>query len=69
MTLIYVEIIDSEISGRKLEVTEGSTYENVLDILGINQETVLLLKEKQPVPVDGIVVPGNLTIRCIASQG
>ncbi|MEZ5336538.1 MAG: hypothetical protein R2741_15625 [Methanolobus sp.] len=66
---IDVEIINSEIPGQKLTVPDETTYEKVLDILGINQETVLILKEKQAVPIDGIVVPGKLTIMCIASQG
>ncbi|MBP1910261.1 hypothetical protein [Methanolobus bombayensis] len=66
---IDIELINSDMAGKKLEVPNGSTYENVLDFLGINQETVLLLKDKKAVPIDGIAVPGNLTIMCIASQG
>jgi sulfur carrier protein len=62
-------MINSELSNRQLKVPDGTTYENILDILGMNQETVLLLNEKKAVPVDGIAVPGNLTIMCIASQG
>jgi len=64
-----IELINSDLSDKQLNVPNGSTYENVLDILGINQETVLLLKEKKAVPIDGIAVPGKLTIMCIASQG
>ena len=64
-----IELINSDLSNQKLTVPVDTTYENVLDILGINQETVLLLKDKKAVPIDGIAVPGNLTIMCIASQG
>ncbi len=64
-----IELINSELSHKKLNVPSGTTYENVLDILGINQETVLILKEKKAVPIDGIAVPGKLTIMCVASQG
>ncbi|WP_342305224.1 hypothetical protein [Methanolobus sp. ZRKC5] len=64
-----IELINSELSNKKLNVPGGTTYENVLDILGINQETVLILKEKKAVPIDGIAVPGKLTIMCVASQG
>jgi sulfur carrier protein len=64
-----IELINSDLSNKKLTVPVDTTYENVLDILGINQETVLLLKDKKSVPFDGIAVPGNLTIMCIASQG
>ena len=64
-----IELINSELSDKQLNVPSGTTYENVLDILGINQETVLIFKEKKAVPIDGIAVPGKLTIMCIASQG
>ncbi|WP_319507298.1 hypothetical protein [uncultured Methanolobus sp.] len=66
---IDIELINSDLSDKQLNVPNGTTYENVLDILGINQETVLLLKEKKVVPIDGIAVSGKLTIMCIASQG
>ncbi|WP_292469316.1 hypothetical protein [Methanolobus sp.] len=69
MTIINIEIINSDISNKQLDVPDETTYEKVLDILGINQETVLIFKKKQVVPIDGIAVPGNLTIMCIASQG
>ena len=64
-----IELINSDFSDKQLNVPNGTTYEHVLDILGINQETVLLLKEKKAVPIDGIAVSGKLTIMCIASQG
>jgi sulfur carrier protein len=64
-----IELVNSDLSGKELTVPVDTTYENVLDILGINQETVLILKDKKAVPIDGIAVPGKLTIMCIASQG
>ncbi|TGC07457.1 hypothetical protein CUN85_11215 [Methanolobus halotolerans] len=66
---LNIEVLNSDVSGKKLEVSEGTTYEKVLEILDINQETVLILKEGQAVPFDGMAVSGNLTIMCIASQG
>jgi sulfur carrier protein len=66
---IDIELINSELQDKQLNVPNRSTYEDVLDILGINQETVLILKGKKAIPIDGIVVPGKLTIMCIASQG
>ncbi|MDK2832242.1 MAG: hypothetical protein PWQ75_1994, partial [Methanolobus sp.] len=42
-----IELINSDLSNKKLTVPVDTTYENVLDILGINQETVLLLKDKK----------------------
>ncbi len=66
---LNIEILNSDASGRELEVSEGTTYEKVLEILDINQETVLILKEGQAVPLDGMAVSGNLTVMYIASQG
>jgi len=66
---LNIEILNSDASGRELEVSEGTTYEKVLEILDINQETVLILKEGQAVPSDGMAVSGNLTVMYIASQG
>ncbi|MBN2111079.1 MAG: hypothetical protein JW705_08360 [Methanosarcinaceae archaeon] len=67
--LLNIEIFDSGTFCKELEVPEGTTYEKVLQLLDINQETVLVLKEGQAVPIDGMAVSGNLTIMCIASQG
>ena len=66
---LNIKLVNSDESGKELEVSEGTTYEKILEILDINQETVLVLKEGQAVPLDGMAVSGNLTIMCIASQG
>ena len=66
---MHIEVLNSDISNRELEVSQGTTYEKILETLGLNQETVLILNNGQAVPVDGAAVPGNLTIICIASQG
>jgi sulfur carrier protein len=66
---LNIELLNSEESSKELEVSEGTSYEKVLEILDINQETVLILKEGQAVPFDGMAKSGNLTIICIASQG
>jgi len=66
---INIELLNTEEPGRELEVSEGTNYEKILEILDLNQETVLILKEGQAVPFDGMATSGNLTIMCIASQG
>lgn len=66
---LNIELLNSDESSRELEVSEGTSYEKILEILDINQETVLILKEGQAVPFDGMATSGNLTIMCIASQG
>ena len=61
--------MNSDISPKELEVSQGTTYEQILEKLGLNQETVLVLKNGQAVPVDAAAMSGSLTIMCIASQG
>lgn len=66
---MHIEVLNSDISNRELEVPQGTTYEKILETLGLNQETVLILNNGQAVPVDGAAMSGKLTIICIASQG
>lgn len=66
---MHIEVLNGYISNRELEVPQGTTYEKILETLGLNQETVLILNNGQAVPVDGTAMSGNLTIICIASQG
>lgn len=66
---MHIEVLNGDISNRELEVPQGTTYEKILETLGLNQETVLLLNNGQAVPVDGAAMFGNLTLICIASQG
>ncbi len=61
--------MNSDIPHKELEVSQGTTYEQILEKLGLNQETVLILKNGQAVPVDATAMSGSLTIMCIASQG
>jgi sulfur carrier protein len=61
--------MNSDIPSKELEVSQGTTYEQILEKLGLNQETVLILKNGQAVPVDATAMSGSLTIMCIASQG
>jgi sulfur carrier protein ThiS len=42
---LNIELLNSEKSSKELEVSEGTSYEKVLEILDINQETILILKE------------------------
>jgi len=66
---MHIEVLNGDISNRELEVPQGTTYEKILETLGLNQETVLILNNGQAVPVDGAAMSGNMTIICIASQG
>ncbi len=66
---MHIEVLNSDISNTELEVSQGTTYEKILETIGLNQETVLILKDGQAVPIDGMAMSGSLTIICIASQG
>ncbi|MBP2029435.1 sulfur carrier protein [Methanohalophilus levihalophilus] len=67
-----MKIKTEEIPGNKIqeiEISEGSTYEDVLLNLEINPETVLLLNNGQAVPLDGTVAPGSIKILHVALGG
>ncbi len=81
---MHIEILNSNLSDsvgpdeniqnsntciREVTVPRGANYENVLGLLGLNQETVLIFKDGQPLPLDARVMSGNLRIICIASNG
>lgn len=62
-------ISGSSVSCRWLEYEQGDTYELILFDLGINPETVMVLSDGSPVPVDDSVQPGDLTIVRVISSG
>ncbi|AAM06324.1 TPA: MoaD/ThiS family protein [Methanosarcina acetivorans] len=58
-----------EISEQTVEIGENLTYENLLDILGINDGTVIVLNEGNAVPLDGIISSDKLTVMRVVSGG
>ncbi|WP_269850520.1 MoaD/ThiS family protein [Methanosarcina horonobensis] len=50
---IHITIQAGEISEQTVEVAETVTYEELLDTLDINQETVLVLNGGNAVPLTG----------------
>ncbi len=52
-----------------LQVDEGKTYEDVLKELGINPETVVVVKEGLPVPSDEQVEEGEVKVLRVISGG
>ncbi|WP_292352304.1 hypothetical protein [Methanomethylovorans sp. PtaU1.Bin093] len=59
----------SEEPPKTMAFLSGTKYEDVLRELRINQETVLLFKDGELVPSDGVASPGNLSILKITSKG
>ena len=58
--------------GRKeeeLEVEKGKRYSELLEELKINPETVVLVRDSTPVPVDDFVSEGEITVIRVISGG
>ena len=66
---VHITIQAGEISEQTVEIAENTTYEDLLDALEINQETVLVLDEGNAVPLDGAVISDKLTILRVVTGG
>ena len=66
---VQITIQAGEISEQTVEISENTTYEDLLDTLRINQETVLVLNEGNAVPLDGAVTADKLTILRVVTGG
>lgn len=66
---VHITIQAGEISEQTVEIAENTTYEDLLDTLKINQETVLVLNEGNAVPLDGAVTSDKLTILRVVTGG
>ncbi len=60
---------EGRLSERLVEVEEGLAYEDLLDILNINPETVVILKDGNPVPVDDVLEAGGVEVIRVVSSG
>lgn len=66
---VHITIQAGEISEQTVEVAETATYEDLLDELNINQETVLVLNGGNAVPLDGAIGSDRLTILKVVTGG
>lgn len=64
-----VKILAAGISEKIIEVENGSTYNDILIRLKINPETVIVMAEGRPVPIDDVVSATQLEILRIVSGG
>ena len=53
----------------EFSIDENSTYLDLLNLLDINPETVVLLKDGKPVPLDDRVEEGELKVLRVISGG
>ncbi len=58
-----------DIKEKELEVEEGKRYSEVLSSLGINPETVVLVKDGNPIPTDDFVEDGEVVVMRVISGG
>lgn len=66
---VHITIQSGQISEQIVEVAEDATYEDLLNTLKINQETVLVLNGGNAVPLDGAVSSDKLTILRVVTGG
>ena len=66
---IHIKIQAGDISEQIVEIDENTTYEDLLDRLKINQETVLVLSGGNAVPLDGTISSNEITILKVVTGG
>lgn len=58
-----------EKESEEVEIEEGKRYSDLLEKLGINPETVVIVKNGKPVPVDDFVEEGEIIVMRVISGG
>ena len=66
---VRIKILAGDVLEKTIEVEEGSTYSDILAELGINTETVVVMVEGRPVPIDDVVDSDRIDILRIVSGG
>jgi sulfur carrier protein len=66
---IRIKVLAGGVTERSIDMEPGSTYNDVLACLKINPETVIVMVDNLPVPVDEIVSADYLEILRVVSGG
>jgi sulfur carrier protein len=66
---VRIKILAGGVLEKTVEVEEGSTYSNILAELGINPETVVVIINGRPVPIDDVVDSCRIEVLKIVSGG
>ncbi|WP_456327444.1 MoaD/ThiS family protein [Archaeoglobus sp.] len=53
----------------EVEIEKGKKYSDLLKSLGINPETVVVVKDGKPVPIDDFVEEGEIVVMRVISGG
>lgn len=67
--MVRVRVLAGSVYERSLNIADESTYGEVLVQLELNPETVIVMVEGIPVPVDEVVSAGYLEVIRIVSGG
>ncbi|MCL7415510.1 MAG: MoaD/ThiS family protein [ANME-2 cluster archaeon] len=67
--MVKVKVLSGAVFEQSMEVEGGSTYGDVLGELELNPETVIVMVDGIPVPVDEVVSAGYLEVLRIVSGG
>ncbi len=66
---VRIKILAGGVLEKTIEVEERSAYSDILAKLGINPETVVVMVDGRPVPIDDIVDSSRIDILKIVSGG
>lgn len=66
---VSVRVFAGAVTDREVEITEGSTYFDLLCELKVNPETVVIFNDGVPVAFDALVVPGEIRVMRVVSGG
>lgn len=66
---VRIKILAGGVLEKLIEVEKGNTYDDILAELEINPETVVVIVEGRPVPIDDVVDSGQIEILKIVSGG
>lgn len=66
---VRIKILAGGALEKTIEVDDESTYSDILAELGINPETVVVMVEGRPVPIDDVVDSCRIDILRIVSGG
>ncbi len=58
-----------EFKERTVEAEEGETYSKLLEKIGINPETVVVVRGTEPVPIDSKAQEGEIKVLRVISGG
>ncbi len=58
-----------EFKEKVVEVEEGKTYSDILEDLGINPETAVVVRGTDPVPINSRAVEGEVKVLRVISGG